>query len=92
MIDNKEMHELPPGLHEGGLWLQVIRDEIEKAKERPVALIAFVVYSVLYELIIWGVFGYAVFVLGHSGWWLMLAVGMSASQIPSGKFGIKTLA
>ena len=24
-------HVLPPGLHEGGLWLMVIREEIQKA-------------------------------------------------------------
>lgn len=50
---------------------------------------AFATYSVLYEAIIWGVFGYAVFVEGHSGWWLVLATFLSLAQLPSKRFGIK---
>ena len=46
----------------------------------------FVVYSVLFEAIIWGVFGYAVFVLGHCGWWMALAVFLSTSQLKYSAF------
>lgn len=44
-------------------------------------LLAFTVYTILYEMIIWGVFGYAVFIAGHSGWWMVLAVFMSSQQL-----------
>jgi len=50
---------------------------------------AFAIYSILYEAIIWGVFGYAVFVLGHTGWWLLLAVILSGAQLKPRHFGIK---
>lgn len=50
---------------------------------------AFAVYSVLYELVIWGIFGYAVFIQGHSGWWMVLAVVMSASQMTPAYFDIR---
>lgn len=49
----------------------------------------FALYSILYELIIWGMFGYAVFVLGHSGWWMALAVFLSSAQLKPSYFGIK---
>lgn len=49
---------------------------------------AFVVYTILYEALIWGVFGYAVFVLGHSGWWFLLALLLSGSQLKARRFGI----
>jgi len=52
-------------------------------------LICFTIYTVLYEAIIWGIFGYGVFGLGHSGWWMLLACLLSASQLKLRHFGIK---
>ena len=52
-------------------------------------ILIFAIYSVVFELIIWGIFGYAVFILGHSGWWVALAVAMSASQLKPKHFGIE---
>lgn len=52
-------------------------------------IIVFAVYSVLYELIIWGIFGWAVFVKGYSGWWMVLAVIMSGAQLKPKHFGIQ---
>ena len=52
-------------------------------------IVIFAIYSVLYESIIWGIFGYAVFWQGHSGWWLVLAVFMSGCQLKPKHFGIK---
>jgi hypothetical protein len=49
---------------------------------------AFALYSILYEAIIWGVFGWAVFVNGHSGWWVLVAVWASSSQLKPSAFGI----
>jgi len=49
---------------------------------------AFVVYSILYEAIIWGIFGWAVFFNGHSGWWILVAMLMSSSQLQPRNFGI----
>lgn len=50
---------------------------------------AFAVYSVLFEAIIWGLFGWAVFVNGYSGWWIIVAVIMSACQLKPKHFGIE---
>ena len=51
-------------------------------------ILIFAIYSVLYEGIIWGLFGWAVFVKGHSGWWMILATLMSMSQLKPQSFGI----
>lgn len=48
----------------------------------------FACYTVAYEAIIWGVFGYAVFGLGHSGWWMVLAMVASGCQLKPSTFGI----
>ena len=49
---------------------------------------AFVVYTVIYEAIIWGVFGWAVFVQGRSGWWILAAAVVSGAQLKPSRFGI----
>lgn len=49
---------------------------------------AFAIYSVLYEALIFGLFGYAVFWQGHSGWWMVLAVAMSMCQLKPKHFGM----
>lgn len=53
-------------------------------------VIAFAIYSVLFEAIIWGIFGYAVFILNHSGWWMLLAFCLSGMQLKPSHFGINT--
>lgn len=50
--------------------------------------VVFALYSVLFEAIIWGVFGYAVFIVGHSGWWVLVAILLSGSQLKPRHFGI----
>ena len=47
---------------------------------------AFTIYSILYEAII---FGYAVFILEASGWWILMAALMSASQLKFKMFKTK---
>lgn len=49
---------------------------------------AFTIYTLVYEAVIWGVFGYAVFGLGFSGWWVLLAVFLSGSQLKPQYFGL----
>ncbi|MBC8438515.1 MAG: hypothetical protein H8D87_02375 [Deltaproteobacteria bacterium] len=51
-------------------------------------LITFTIYSILYELIIWGLFGWAIFIEGHSGWWVLVAILISGSQLKPKHFGI----
>lgn len=36
--------------------------------------ITYLFYILIYEGLIWGLFGYAVFSMGASGWWFLLAV------------------
>jgi len=48
--------------------------------------ITYLIYIVLYESLILGGCGYAVFVLGHSGWWFVLAVFMSIGATPTNKW------
>lgn len=40
--------------------------------------ITYVIYIILWEALIIGGFGYVVFVLNRSGWWMLLAVLLSA--------------
>lgn len=47
--------------------------------------IQFAVYSICYELIIWGFFGFAIFFRDWSAWWIVLAVMMSAAQLKEKK-------
>ena len=42
---------------------------------------SFLIYTILYEILVLGGTGYAVFVLGHSGWWFILGCLLSAGQI-----------
>lgn len=51
---------------------------------------AFAIYSILYEIIIWGFFGYAVFARGMSQYWIIVAVILSASQLKPKDFGINS--
>ncbi|MEX3690801.1 hypothetical protein AB3X91_11850 [Paraburkholderia sp. BR14263] len=52
-------------------------------------VIAFAIYSIFFEAIVWGIFGYAVFWQGHSGWWALLAVFVSSRQMRPKHFGIR---
>tara|TARA_R110002074_G_scaffold316844_2_gene487319 strand:- start:1236 stop:1502 length:267 start_codon:yes stop_codon:yes gene_type:complete len=42
-------------------------------------VITYMIYIILWEALIVGGFGYVVFVLNRSGWWMLLAVLMSAA-------------
>lgn len=54
------------------------------------AIIAFAIYSICYEAIIWGIFGWAVFVNERSPAWVLVAILMSGAQLRAHQFGIKT--
>jgi hypothetical protein len=43
------------------------------------AYVTYLIYIVLFEALVLGGTGYAVFVLGHSGWWFVLAAVLSGS-------------
>lgn len=46
--------------------------------------LSYLIYILAYEILIIGGCGYAVFVLGHSGWWFLLAATLSSfSYSPS---------
>ena len=42
-------------------------------------VITYLIYIIIWEAMVLGGFGYVVFGLGKSGWWMLLAVLMSAS-------------
>jgi hypothetical protein len=52
-------------------------------------LVMFVVYSIMFEMIVWGLFGWAVFVCGRSGWWLLFALALSSRQLKAESFHTK---
>ena len=49
----------------------------------------FVIYTLIFEAMIWGGFGFVVFALGNSGWWMALAVVVSSAQMMPERFGVK---
>lgn len=51
-------------------------------------VVVFAIYSMLYEAIVWGIFGWAVFVQDRSGWWMLLAALLSSAQLKPQHFGI----
>lgn len=51
-------------------------------------LTLFVIYSLLYECLVLGGTGYAVFVLNHNGWWMALAMLASFCQLKPKHFGL----
>jgi hypothetical protein len=53
-----------------------------------IRILGFVIYTILYKSLIWIGFGYVVFVLGYSGWWLLLAAMLSGGQYKPWHFGI----
>lgn len=64
----------------------------QPAAPTPVAwlgcVILFAIYSIIYEAIIWGIFGYAVFVKDRSGWWVLVAIMCSGAQLKPKHFGM----
>lgn len=44
-------------------------------------LVCFTVYTIFYEAIIWGCFGYAVFFKDYSSWWILVAILVSGCQL-----------
>jgi len=50
---------------------------------------AFAVYSIIFESIVWGIFGWAVFIDNHSGWWMLLALLISGAQLKPKHFNIE---
>ena len=49
---------------------------------------AFAIYSICYEAIVWGIFGYAVFIQDRSAWWIVVAIFISGCQLKPKWFGI----
>jgi len=45
--------------------------------------IRYLIYIIVWDCLIVGIFSYAVFILGHSGWWFVLAVCMSRASVSS---------
>lgn len=50
-------------------------------------VITYLIYIIIWEAMVLGGFGYVVFVLGKSGWWMLLAVLMSASAYKPKRWG-----
>lgn len=50
--------------------------------------ITYLIYIVIFELLIWGGIGYAVFFLDESGWWFLFAIMVSNSAYTPYHWGI----
>lgn len=45
-----------------------------------------IIYTIIYQISLLSVFGYAVFIDNHSGWWMLLYVVLSGSQFKPSLF------
>jgi hypothetical protein len=52
-----------------------VGEQLDKGGE--LKALTYLIYIVLWEGMVIGGTGYAVFVLGHSGWWFLLSVALS---------------
>jgi hypothetical protein len=59
-------------------------------RSQTLRIALFAAYSIAYEMILFGIFAWAVFILHNSGWWMLLAVFMSGCQLKTKHFGIHT--
>ena len=48
--------------------------------------LTYLIYIIFWESLVFGGCGYAVFVLGHSGWWFLLAIFIGASAYSPAKW------
>lgn len=48
--------------------------------------ISYLIYIILFETLVLGGCGYAVFILGHSGWWFLLACICGSSAYPPERY------
>ena len=51
-------------------------------RSHPWRIVSYLIYVVALETLVVGGCGYAVFALGHSGWWFLLAALFSSSFYP----------
>ena len=92
LSDRSELHQQTMNATE---TTEATRSVASEPSEAPVRssdwlgrIIVFAIYSIIYEAIIWGIFGWAVFVNGRSGWWLLVAIFCSGAQLKPKHFGI----
>lgn len=50
--------------------------------------VAFVAYTIFWQVMVWGGAGYVVFVLGHSGWWMAFALFLAGCQFQPRHFSL----
>ena len=48
--------------------------------------LTYLIYIIFWESLVFGGCGYAVFVLGHNGWWFLLAFFLGASAYSPAKW------
>lgn len=53
---------------------------------KPHEALAFVVYSILFEAMVWGGWFWIVFVMDRSAWWTILAIALSSAQLKGHHF------
>lgn len=51
-------------------------------------LILFLIYTILWQGMVWYGFYHIVFVLGKSAWWVVLAIVLAGSQFKPPRFGL----
>lgn len=65
-------------------------DSNNKPVSEGVKLFYFTLYTIAYESIVWGLFGYLMIFHDWSEWTVIVAMVLSAAQLPSKRFGVVT--
>ena len=61
---------------------------MEEIKNEKFKLGLFLIYTIIYESMVWGIWLYLFVMLGVSGWSVILAMLMSAAQLKPQYFGL----
>ena len=64
------------------------QEQVPDENERDIRFISYLIYIIFFETLVLGGTGYAVFVLGHSGWWFALAALFSSAAYPPAKWDL----
>ncbi|MCD6435363.1 MAG: hypothetical protein J7L15_03165, partial [Clostridiales bacterium] len=61
---------------------------MEEIKNEKFKLTMFVIYTIIYEVIVWGIWLYLFIIMSISGWSVIIAMIMSSSQLRPQHFGL----
>lgn len=60
---------------------EILDSKVPKKPNSSLLIVCYTIYVIVWELLVWIGAGYVYFILGKSGWWMVLAFILSTSYI-----------